>query len=272
MAQGLYLASFKTSIDAARNNLNFLEIAWRRVGDEASRAWTRMSDAARNAVGANTGEERLAEARQKLAAMQKPGYAWGFNLSMTERRKAIDDQKYQVEYLERVLQAQKDGAKAEATRQEVQRNGLVAQAAVGAVQDKGLTRQQQLNKALADYRENLDKIRAANPNSALLDPAKIKAGEDALRKQFKEDKPKAYTEDPGSRMLANLKEQEAALRVRLSSEVGLNTALQEQAKFEAQIADIKGKTQLTDEQKALLRAHGLRAGFLAGGQGVSGGA
>ena len=44
------------------------------------------------------------------------------------------------------------------------------------------------------------------------------------------------------------------LRVRLSSEVGLNTALQEQAKFEAQIADIKGKTQLTAEQKALLRA------------------
>lgn len=258
LAQGLYLAAFKSSADAARNNLNFLEIAWRGVGDVANWAGDRMSEAAskgwRDITGTNTGEERLAEARQKLAAMQKPGYAWGFNLSMTERRKAIDDQKYQVEYLERVLQAQKDGAKAEAARQQVERNGLTALAAVGAVQDKGLTRQQQLNKALADYRDNIEKLRASNPDSALLDPAKIKAGEDALRKQFKEDKPKAYTEDPGSRMLANLKEQEAALRVRLSSEIGLNTALQEQAKFEAQIADIKGKTQLTAEQKALLRA------------------
>lgn len=251
LAQGLYLAAFKTSADAARNNLNFLEIAWRGVGDAASRAWTLMSDAARNAVGANTGEERLAAARARLQEVQNIS-----SLRITDEVRDIRVKKIQQEitYLERVLQAQKDGAKAEAARQEAARNGLTALAAVGAVQDKGLTRQQQLNKALADYRENLDKIRAANPNSALLDPAKIKAGEEALRKQYKEDKPKAYTEDPGSRMLANLKEQEAALRVRLSSEVGLNTALQEQAKFEAQISDIKGKTQLTAEQKALLLA------------------
>lgn len=251
LAQGLYLAAFKTSADAARNNLNFLEIAWRGVGDAAKWAWTQMSDTVRNAMGSNTGEERLAAARARLQEVQNIS-----SLRITDEVRDIRVKKIQQEitYLERVLQAQKDGAKAEAARQEAARNGLTALAAVGAVQDKGLTRQQQLNKALADYRENLDKIRAANPNSALLDPAKIKAGEEALRKQYKEDKPKAYTEDPGSRMLANLKEQEAALRVRLSSEVGLNTALQEQAKFEAQIADIKGKTQLTAEQKALLLA------------------
>lgn len=251
LAQGLYLAAFKTSADAARNNLNFLEIAWRGVGDAAKWAWTQMSDTVRNAMGSNTGEERLAAARARLQEVQNMS-----SLRITDEVRDIRIKKIQQEitYLERVLQAQNDGAKAAARAQEVERNGMAALAAVGAVQDKGLTRQQQLNKALADYRENLDKIRAANPNSALLDPAKIKAGEDALRKQYQEDKPKAYTEDPGSRMLANLKEQEAALRVRLSSEVGLNTALQEQAKFEAQIADIKGKTQLTAEQKALLAA------------------
>ena len=43
-----------------------------------------------------------------------------------------------------------------------------------------------MNKALEEYRANLEKVRAVNPNSSLLDPAQISKSEKAIREQFAE--------------------------------------------------------------------------------------
>ena len=252
VAQQAYADALKPIIANAEQNIGYLERAWAGVAKGAKEAWDSMLDVGRQV----SLEDRLSKAQQLLADYEKTpaGKRTTEQVATMGKAGGVDALKEQILGLQELIANQRKAAEEDARRQRVQEAGTKAFDAVSLAQGKGLTKQQQLNKALTDYRENLDKIRAATPNSALLDPAKIKAGEDALRKQYKEDKPKVYTEDSGSRMLANLKEQEAALRVRLSSEVGLNTALQEQAKFEAQIADIKGKTQLTAEQKALLAA------------------
>lgn len=65
---------------------------------------------------------------------------------------------------------------------------------------------------------------------------------------------KAYQDDAATRMLQQLREQEAVLREQLSGVDKLGAAQRELIKFEQQITDLKEKRQLTADQKSLLAA------------------
>lgn len=65
-------------------------------------------------------------------------------------------------------------------------------------------------------------------------------------------KPHEYHDDAGTRMLLSLKQQDAAMKAQLSTSEKLMAAENERAKFAAQISEIKGKAQLTADQKSLL--------------------
>ena len=66
--------------------------------------------------------------------------------------------------------------------------------------------------------------------------------------------PKAYQDDAATRMLQQLREQEAVLREQLAGTDKLGAAQRELIKFEQQITDLKEKRQLTADQKSLLAA------------------
>jgi len=63
---------------------------------------------------------------------------------------------------------------------------------------------------------------------------------------------KAYTDDAATRMLQSLREEDAAMRAQLATTDKLTNAQRELEKFNQQIADLKGKDQLTADQKSLL--------------------
>ncbi|MFC7408708.1 phage tail length tape measure family protein [Hydrogenophaga atypica] len=180
IAQAAYADAVKPTIEAYKANMGALETAmdfWARKGKS-------MWDAITGIGRSDTGEERIAAAREKLESMRTRGGAFG--QSAADRKAMIQAAQDELNYLERVTQAVRDNAAAEAKRQATQRAGIEASGAVEAAQSKGLGKQYQLNKALDDYREGLDKIRAANPESALLNPERVAAGEKAIREQFKD--------------------------------------------------------------------------------------
>ncbi|WP_374068794.1 phage tail length tape measure family protein [Klebsiella variicola] len=70
--------------------------------------------------------------------------------------------------------------------------------------------------------------------------------------QPKTHKEKAYTEDAATRLIDQINQQTAAMQSQLDASDKLNSATQARIKFEQQIADLKSKTQLTADQKAIL--------------------
>jgi len=88
-----------------------------------------------------------------------------------------------------------------------------------------------------------------------LSAEKLAAGLAAIDAKHKDPKgpaTKAFRDDAGEKMLLTLRQQGAALEQQLTSVGKMTEAEQEQAKFAQLIADLKGKTQLTAEQKSLV--------------------
>lgn len=107
VAQEAYATALEQRTPALVKNLGYLETSWKKISSEAKRAWDAMLDVGR----AETGEQRLAAARENLEKMRTRG--GGFGQSATERRAMIQAAQDEVTYLERVLQATKDGARAQ---------------------------------------------------------------------------------------------------------------------------------------------------------------
>lgn len=107
---------------------------------------------------------------------------------------------------------------------------------------KYTARQEELNKALKEGR-------ILQADYAINMAAAEKEYEDSLKKP---PKARAYTEDAGVRLLDQLNHQNEALRQQMDSADKLTSAAQNRIRFEETIADLKGKKQLSAEQKSLL--------------------
>ena len=176
LAQRAYVDAMKVRTDTIKENLGSLERAWGAVGDWAKKAWDKMLDIGRP----DSLEEKLAKAERRLRQMSGPGHGFGVDARDVAAGQA------EVESLQELIRLRDRSALQQRERQTTNDAAIKALDAVGKLQDKGLSKQEQLNKALAEYRANLDRIRAVNPNSDALGAAQVAAGEKALRDQFKE--------------------------------------------------------------------------------------
>lgn len=102
------------------------------------------------------------------------------------RQKGIDSLRNEINLLTEQERMMRRGAEAQAQRTQAEKDGIAAAEALQKTQDKGLSKQEQMNKALAEYRKQLSDLRAVNPNSDRLSSAAISRGESAIRDQFKE--------------------------------------------------------------------------------------
>ena len=176
LAQRAYADAMKARTDTIKDNLGSLERAWASVGDWAKQAWDKMLDIGRP----DSLEEKLADAQARLRQMSAPGRGFGIDARDVAAGRA------EVESLQELIRLRDRSALQQRERQTANEAAIKALDAVGKLQDKGLSKQEQLNKALTEYRANLDRIRAVNPNSEALSAAQVAAGEKALRDQFKE--------------------------------------------------------------------------------------
>lgn len=248
LAQSTYSTAIQQRAKEVVGNVGLMEKAWSVLAKTAKGAWDAMMD-----IGRDNGlQGKLAEARTALSTMEN-GY---FKTSPAK----ITAQKALIAGIEAQIAAQDEQAKSAANQQAIEARGIAAQDAVAKQREQSASKTEQLNKALRDYRKNIEDIRKADPNSAFLDPAKIAADEKNIREKFKEAKGPATRDDAATRMLMQLKEQEAALNAQLVTSGKLGSVKAELAKFDQQIADIKSKSVLTADQKSLLANEGqLRA-------------
>lgn len=242
-------------------SLGFLETAWNSATNAASEFW----DAALGIGRAETAQqeierlqsqlEELSESRSVLGALLSPGT---FGASFTTDTDAIEERirllKEQQETS--VETARAEGRQAEENKRRINEIAEAEKARKTATEEfarlveSNLTKQQKLESEIANIRKQ---GQLAGVSGAEID-AQVKAAEDRFNEslQRRTRRTPAVRDDSATRLLLNLREQESALQLQLSTNEKLTAAERERAKFLQQIADLQSKDILTAEQKSLL--------------------
>lgn len=248
LAEETLAKAAKVRQDDAINHLGVFARAWQMLAADALKTWNIIANVGRP----ETNAEKLQNAQNTLADKLSRG---PLNSTTGDAyNKGLQAAKDQVAALQEVIALEKKQAGIQAEQAKTEQAGIRAVDAVDKWQKqaKGID---SVNRELDKYRKQLDDIRKVNPNSALLDPKAIAAGEDAIRKSFSGPKgaaPKAFQDDAATKYIERLNEMEASLKAQLGSEGKITEAQKLQAQFTQLIADLKEKKVLTTEQKQLL--------------------
>ncbi|CAN7185721.1 phage tail length tape measure family protein [Acidovorax sp. LjRoot117] len=182
LAQKTYDQAMANVAATLEGRLGYVERAWKGVGDAAKWAWDKMLNVGRPDTLATQLETARANLQQKLdtpLAVDNPAMR-------ASREKGIEALRNEINLLSEQERVMKRGAEAQSQRAQAEKDAIAASEALQKTQDKGLTKQQQMNKALEDYRRQLKDLRATNPGSDLLSDSAIARGEAAIRDQFKD--------------------------------------------------------------------------------------
>ncbi|MBA3588305.1 phage tail tape measure protein [Methylibium sp.] len=249
LAQKTFADEVINRADQLTENLGLVERAWLGIRDGAKLAW----DAMLNVGRAETPEGELQGLRDQLSARIARGPTNNLPSVVASFEKGNEALRRQIDALAAVTTASASAAQAEAERARVTKAGIAAEVEISKIREASRTNTQKLNDELKKYRENLDAIRKANPQSTLLDPKRIAADEANIRARFT---PKGRTpvvrDDAATRLLQQLREAEAVSVRQLATDEKLTASEQRRAEFLQQIADLKDKKILTADQKSLL--------------------
>lgn len=231
------------------DNIGDIERAWHSVRDALSKVLDGFLEIGRQ----QTPQQVLAAARQKVADLEEQqngwGIKWGLNDALRVAREELRIAQARVDTVEGL-------AGAEGEYQRRQQAGIKASRDNEKILAGTLSKQQQLNKALDDYRRNNEAIRASG---GVLDSKKVAAEEAAIRKKFATggaSGSREFRDDAVTRLVMASRERQAALKAQIDGEERLGTAARALVQFEQQIADLKEKRTLTAEQKQLLAGEG----------------
>lgn len=229
-------------------NLGYIEQAWKAVKDISAEAW----DAAAGVGRPETLNDKLAENAQKI--FEEAAKGKGSGNEAVRRANIIKGLQEENKQIREQISLENKRAKEQADRAKLNQDSIEAQRAISKVTEETLTNEQKRNKAIKEYNDNIEKVRKADPNSALLNADKIKRDLASIEEKFKDSAKttKAFADDAATSYLMRLRETEASLQGQLDSNTKLTQSQKELAQFEQQIADIKNKETLTAQQKSLL--------------------
>lgn len=257
LAEETYANALKARADAVKQNLGAIEGAWNSVKGAAKAAWDAMLNVGRE----QTIDEQIASVRADLekAANQKSrsfvDQALGQGDFITPEAQA--GLKLRLQFLEQQKATQQGIAAAQKLSAEQNEKAIAAQQKIDTITQSSLSKAEQRNKAITDYKKLLEDIRKVNPNDERLKQSNVDRVMADLNEKYADPKgprarkPAAYQDDAATRMLLSLKEQEATLRSQLTTNEKLTTSQRALAQFEQQIADLKNKGTLTAQQKSL---------------------
>lgn len=254
VAQDAYAKAALERAQRMKDGLSDLEKAWNSVAKAAKDAWA----AFKGAVAPDESPEgRLADLAGKISKAKRPFDVSAFGGNAAERAQLPDllaqfaDNFRRAEIGQRNVMGAATSAKAEA-------EGISATDRVSKLQDqaKGVAA---IDRELKKYHDDLQRIREVNPNSALLDPKAIKAGEDAIRKAH-QGTVNEYGIDARIKALqGQLQQEERALKMTLDQikvdyEVGLLTTNQYLDKqYEAKQAALERELVIVRQQQEIAR-------------------
>lgn len=197
LALSTYADAMKTRTAELETNLGAVQSAWRTIKQVAAEAWDEMLAVGRD----KTPQQRLQELGQFDTGPMKASL-----LFMPQVTAPLAAAKSVVDYIRQPgntpeararLQAEIDAddarAKAEADQARIDQESIAAQQELARLREQSLDRVAQKEKAIAEYRANVEKIRAANPNSELITAEKQAADLEAIEKRYEEKTRKTRT-------------------------------------------------------------------------------
>ncbi|WP_398310908.1 phage tail tape measure protein [Zoogloea sp.] len=213
-----------------------MERGWRSLVNVVQSAWSAMKD-----VGRESLLQQVA-AQKKLIEEIRSG----------EQNGDIGAAQRYLVTLEGQVAAEKKAAEGGAARAASMKGFLATEKEVAAAQERGAKQTRTLTQALGEYRENLDKIRAADPKSVMLDPAKVAAGEAAIRKEFETTAKvrRAAASTPGERLDSTWVQRIQVLKAQASATESLTET--ERAAIRVMTDFANGKLKLTAAEKTRL--------------------
>lgn len=213
-----------------------MERGWLSLVNVVKSAWSAMKD-----VGRESLLQQVA-AQKKLIEEIRSG----------EQNGDIGAAQRYLVTLEGQAAAEKKAAEGGAARAASMKGFLATEKEVAAAQERGAKQTRTLTQALGEYRENLDKIRAADPKSVMLDPAKVAAGEAAIRKEFETTAKvrRAAAATPGERLDSTWVQRIQVLKAQASATESLTET--ERAAIRVMTDFANGKLKLTAAEKARL--------------------
>ncbi|GAO71779.1 phage tail tape measure protein [Comamonas sp. E6] len=184
LAQEAYADSIIGRTTQLQEHVGLLEQAWKGLAKGAKAAWDAMAGIGRG----TTVEEQLQRQMQVVATLQEKhdDYVARYGSGRNNSEALLNAAQARMLELQGEVNEATTKAMAEGHAQQVQKAGIKAIEAVSKANERALTKQEQKVKALEDYENNIAKIRAANPNDALLDPKLIAKTKASIEEQFKE--------------------------------------------------------------------------------------
>jgi phage-related minor tail protein len=290
-AQGNEAAAAQLAMDALAStmqqraqeiagNLGLIESAWKGIKNVAAEAWDEMLGIGRDA----TLEDQLAEMqlRRTDARYGVRGDRLGTSID-PEIAAALDAEEQRLNL--QIQQRDQEAAwAAELTK--INEDSIAAQQELAKIREQSLSKVEQKEKAIAEYRANVEKVRAANPDSELISDDKIAKDIAAIEARYAERAKKTRTPKPKvdqelkqqeqyvaqqERQAATLGKNAEEVRQYELAEKGLTGALQARAAAALELinqeerkrqADADGK-QLASLQAQLLAAQGQQAAAAA---------
>lgn len=247
-ATTLAIETFRKATDSMTTevlrNLGSIERGWIFVKQAVDRAKDGILSVGRAATTEEVNTE-LAKTRTELQKLADQERASG-SLTNPLRQRQIVLIKQEKQLLADLALAQANSFSAQETAQEQayqnRRNAAIRE-------DAEIQKQTQRN----DQRR-AEEIKKARARAILLNQTEEELAEriKAIEEKYKDPQGRAVTDDAATRMLQNLREQEAAMRAQLGTTEKLTSAEKEYAKFTQLIADLKSKDILTADQQSLL--------------------
>ncbi|WP_220814079.1 phage tail length tape measure family protein [Pseudomonas paralcaligenes] len=211
-------------------HLGLIEKAWQGIKTAAAEAWDEMLSVGRE----QTLEEQLAALDRKgldNGAVAASGVMLGplgavkelwdqifpqIQGATEEGAKQLEQDRHSLRL--RIQQRDQEAAwQGEMAR--LNQESIEAQQAIAKVREQGLTKAEQKEKAIAEYRANVEKIRATDPNSALIASDKIEQDIARIEARYAERKKRT----PTDRELKNQQQFVAQLE-RQAATIGMNAA------------------------------------------------
>jgi lambda family phage tail tape measure protein len=262
IAQQAYAKTLEARAKTIKESLGTIETAWNAITGAAKSGWDAMLGVGRQ----QSLDEQIANTKQLLEDRKSSFAAKMFPDTLGEGSDSTRFLQTRQNLLEKQKLLLADQGKSEGENARIQRDGQKAYEDFQKSIEANFTKRQKMNKDLLDEEKRIAAARAAGYTiTAEQEAASLKAiRENEKYKEAKGPKAKAYTEDAGMKMLdssrqayAVLIQQNAAISDQGTKNEKLGAQAQALIRWEQQLADLKSKSTLTADQKALLASQDL---------------
>lgn len=191
LAIDTYSSTMQSRTDEIVGDLGLIEAAWKGIKTVAAETWDAMLGIGRET--SLTDQLAAVERQMRNRAMNATPNPMGFVVRNGEDERL----EAKAQQLRLDVAAEKEEADRAAIKAEAEGNTIKALERVARLEQESLTRAEKKQKALAEYEQDLERIRATRPDSPRLDEAEIAKNRSAIEKKFAE--PKARTSTPVDR-------------------------------------------------------------------------